>query len=917
MVCVAVVLASVAEGQQRSAAPTFAMRDPAGVSGAAGADEPGLGESGAKGYLIVRDIRGRMRRRVVKSFDFDERKLGNVEDVPMYWRRHRGEGFPHFLSGQFDLKTGHDAPPSFRLQLKGGSLGYVYRAQDIPVHVHSDYVVSVWIRPDRLKHARACVSVFYCDRSGRKLPGSERFSQLIGGSDGSQDWQQVALKVPGGDALARHVGLSLWVIQPARPSASDVDEHYIYRQDLDAGAWFDDIKVVRLPRASLTTARAGNVFEVDEDAILHAQVGDPEGEDLSAHLEVLSADGEKLMDETIPVSSGADAKPEVVNLGRLLPGLYRGRLSVRSGELELSECRVRFAQLGPRLNSLGGRNEGFGVVLAEADYASTEATARLIDLLHVPHVKLPVGGPMGGKRRPRGAATGASLKLFERLWRNRVAAVATLTGGAPGGPGHVHPATGSGPSLLTDLGEKPDAWRPWLTRSVVRYAGFARAWQVGADEEGGLAWDDRLAKSLQASRAELSRLAPAALMAIPWPIRHQLRKDAVQADYVSLYVPNTVRPEGFASCIRAFRKARPKDLWAVVQPLEAGRYERIGRLADLTKRLAEAHASGVDVVYLPRPWDAVRRPAGPRIEPCEEYIVFRTVVELLSRSRPVGELYLGPGVHVRTFDRDGVGMLVAWDDRAGPEGRTHVAYLGAAPEQVDMWGRARPLERFGKGHKIHLLPTPTFVRGAEVWPLKMRASFALDPPAIESSHRLHEHVIRFVNPQGTPISGVLRLKPPPDWEVRPLRIRFSLAPGQEFRTRVTLRFPSNEVAGPKLMTGIFTVDADQTYELTALAPFELGLKDLEVRSFARIDRNNVIVQQTITNRSGERVDVEGYVLAPGRARQSGVFRRLEPGQTMVRKYVLDNARRLQGRGIRVGLREIRGPRMLNEVLVIQ
>jgi len=865
----------------------------------------------------VRDIRGRMRRRVVKSFDFDERKLGNVEDVPMYWRRHRGEGFPHFLSGQFDLKTGHDGPPSFYLALKGGSLGYVYRAQDIPVNVHSDYVVSVWVRPDRLKHARACASVFYCDRSGRKLRGSERFSRLVGGSDGLQDWQQVTLELPGGDVAARHVGLSLWVIQPARPSASDADEHYIYRQDLEGGAWFDDIKVIRLPRASLTTVRAGNVFEVEEDAILHAQVGDPEGDDLTAHVEVLSADGEKLMNGAIPVGNGKNAGPEVINLGRLLPGLYRGRLSVRSGELELSECRVRFAQLGPRLNGVGGLNEGFGVVVAEGDYASAEATARLIDLLHLPHVKLPVGGLRDEKHRPRGSAPDASLKLFEQLWRNRVGAVAMLTGGPAGGPGSVRPVTGSGRSLLTDLGGKPDAWRPWLTRSVVRYAGFARAWQIGADEDGGLAWDKGLAKSLESSRDELSRLSPAAQMAIPWSVSHQLRKDAVQADFVSLYVPNTVRPEGLASCIGIFRKARPKDLWAVVQPLEAGRYERMGRLSDLTKRLVEAHASGVDVVYLPSPWEPVQRPVGPGIEPCEEYIVFRTAVELLSRSRPVGELYLGPGVHVRTFDRDGVGILVAWDDRAGHEGRIHATYLGAAPEQVDMWGRARPLERLGSRHKIRLLSTPTFVRGAEVWPLKMRASFALDPPMIESSHRLHEHVIRFVNPRGTSISGVLRLKPPRGWEVRPLRIRFSLTPGQASRTRVTVRFPSNEVGGHKLMTGVFTVDADQTYELTALAPFELGLKDLEVRSFARVDRGNVIVRQTITNHGGERIDVEGYVLAPGRARQSGVFRSLDPGQTMVRKYVLDNARRLRGRGIRVGLREIHGPRMLNEVLVVQ
>ena len=38
--------------------------------------------------------------RVVKTFDFEERKLGNDEDLPMNWVKVEGSGFPHYVNGK-------------------------------------------------------------------------------------------------------------------------------------------------------------------------------------------------------------------------------------------------------------------------------------------------------------------------------------------------------------------------------------------------------------------------------------------------------------------------------------------------------------------------------------------------------------------------------------------------------------------------------------------------------------------------------------------------------------------------------------------------------------------------------------------------------------------------------------------------
>src|SRR5207248_2743908 len=60
-------------------------------------------------------ISSRIERRVVKSFDFDESRLGNFELTPMNWSRHVGEGFPRYLQARFDRAVGHTAAPSLRL----------------------------------------------------------------------------------------------------------------------------------------------------------------------------------------------------------------------------------------------------------------------------------------------------------------------------------------------------------------------------------------------------------------------------------------------------------------------------------------------------------------------------------------------------------------------------------------------------------------------------------------------------------------------------------------------------------------------------------------------------------------------------------------------------------------------------------
>ena len=75
----------------------------------------------------------RSASRVVHHFDFDERRKGNLENIPKFWGRFRPPGFPHYTRGEFDLAVGGLAPPSFRLVSEGRSVAYHYAGPETPV----------------------------------------------------------------------------------------------------------------------------------------------------------------------------------------------------------------------------------------------------------------------------------------------------------------------------------------------------------------------------------------------------------------------------------------------------------------------------------------------------------------------------------------------------------------------------------------------------------------------------------------------------------------------------------------------------------------------------------------------------------------------------------------------------------------
>ena len=854
--------------------------------------------------------------RVVKHFDFDERKLGNYESIPMHWLSHRAEGFAPFLEGRFDANVGHAAPPSFYLGVQGSSIGHRYAQLDIPVLHGSDYEVSAWVRPHRLVHARAYVGGMFVDREGQPLEATQRFSRRVGG-DAEGRWRAVAVLLPPPPPDARFVRVSCWVAQPALWSQPSRAPRPIYRQDVNAGAWFDDVAVRRLPQVSLSGRAGQQVFGPDQPVQLDLSIRDSRPQGLAATLTVLDGEGRQVMRRPVPVLS-ARQQPELTDLGPLAPEFYEARLVVSAGGQPLLQRRLTFARLAA-LPPTGGAEagSGFGVSLSGTGGPGPDAarTAVLVRRLGVRQAKVPLWRRRMSDRQvvyddpapdalidaliqagiePVGVFCDPPWRLAARYDRTR-------------------------PNLLDIFSDAPENWQPYMAFVVVRHAGSLKGWQFGADTLESWQPEPRLWPAVRSFRESLRRLVPGGEVLLPWSALAERPTERLDVDRISVTIPAALNSRSIRDQL-AGRSAtsQPARTYAYVESPEPVRYGPRAAAVALAKRVLMARSAAIESIFVAQPWTC--RAAGDQtlVEPTDAFAVYRTLCGLLGSRRYLGEITVGPGATALIFDHAGVSVLAAWDDAAGPDGRPWRVWLGGQTVAFDLWGRRRVCRPAPDGTvELRLTRRPQLIFPVPSWAVMPQASFALSPDRIVASIRRHPASVSFINPFAQPVSGTLRLMPPPGWEVRPLRAKFTLQPGQVFEQPIEMRFPTSENAGPKVLTGRFTLDADRTYEFEAKAHFDLALKDIDVRLVSQVIDRRLIIRQTVTNRTAEAVSFRSFVLAPDRPQQQRLISELQPGRSVIKEFVFDNVGELLGRKARVGLKEVGGRRVWNGVVEVQ
>src|SRR6185369_9635198 len=91
--------------------------------------------------------------RVLRTFDFEESKLGHFEATPMYWSKVIGRGYPAYSSGRFDRSVFRSSNTSIMLRTDGGSVAYRFAPppeKAIPIQANTDYYILAFVRTSAL-----------------------------------------------------------------------------------------------------------------------------------------------------------------------------------------------------------------------------------------------------------------------------------------------------------------------------------------------------------------------------------------------------------------------------------------------------------------------------------------------------------------------------------------------------------------------------------------------------------------------------------------------------------------------------------------------------------------------------------------------------------------------------------------------
>ncbi len=479
-------------------------------------------------------------------------------------------------------------------------------------------------------------------------------------------------------------------------------------------------------------------------------------------------------------------------------------------------------------------------------------------------------------------------------------------------------------SAPMEMFNKPqETWLAFLTPVLMRHAQRVTRWQLGPTGDQGAFFDARLRQNLTSIKTMLENLAPQPVMVLPWRLNQQRRTDVPPDVAYAVSTSQTELAGRLGRYLNEWTQSPPTDVTVVIEVPPATRLNHERRITDTVLRMLHVWEASGDAnlsLQLLRPW-TVSADRDRTLLPDPVLGAFSGVAHRLAGRKAVGRLTIEHGLESIIFDGPAGGMLAAWNRSAAADDAVIDMYLGEEPVAIDIWGNRQPIEEVDGRHKVALAQLPIFIEGIDPELALFRTAFRIDPPFVESKQTTHPRKITLANPWSRTISGYMIITGPTAWTIRPQRTFFSISAGESRTFDTALRFPASEVAGRKKLTARFEIAGPREYRIDASTRMELGLPDVEFDANLTLAPNNktgkldALITCTISNVGDKPVSLRAFAVMAGQARQMKPVSGLKPAQSVLKHFRFEDvASVIQTTNIRVGLRELAGPAVLNHIL---
>lgn len=847
-------------------------------------------------------------QRLVARMDFEGyEKIG--ESLPQGWDKSSLPGFhfPSYLNGQLSDKQAHGGKWSFQMGLNGGNVAYTYTGT-LNVLPSNDYLMTGWIRTEKLNVARAQARMYFVDASGHPIDGSLTLGEPMGQPGGPSDgqWQFFRVKLRGAFPAATQLRVMLGVLQPQiwqGPACKD-----IYQQDIEGQAWWDDLAIYRLPRVDLRTDTPGNVFGPGAIPQLRIIMDGVDNADCGAVLTVRNAAGGVRLQHIIDIDASKSHNEMVLPLGDLDVGLYTGELAISAGGRELTREKCIFARLAevPRT----GKSR-LGVDAAAIPASQWPELLAYLQNMRASEVKLPAWIGPNATTGPAPTTQNSDSRMQAMLAQlNQLGITPTMVFAEL--PPSMRLPDQPASTLVDALASRQEPLRQAMSMVVADYGQLVAAWQIGPTYNYESMWNLQLPKAQQTADEWLSKLLVQTRLLHGWNAMFDY--DMPSQSLLSLLIPATSMPEQIPAQIANFPKLVNNAHLESLDPQVA----RLSRLADFALRYAYTRAGGVNQVFIDPPWQIS---AAGQAEPTEAFLVARTLAAYLGDAKYEGVARLDTTALALVFRKPGgEGLMLVYDRPESPREQDVTLTLPRQAYMVDLWGRKSALTRRNDAVVLRPAMLPFLIAGCDAGSLALRASLRITPQAMPSTYQEHSAQLSFVNPFDQPVTGQVRITSPEGWTIQPRMARFNLAPHEAWTGKLTVSFPYNAPAGLKQFDVNLDIDARQAWSIQAPAFFYLTLEGVVFDIIQSTGSDGSLeVQQVITNRTDKPLSFNCFVYVPDVPRQSRPVQNLAPGATAVKLFRFPNSAKLRGKTLRAGLHGMGGPDMpiLNQTAVIR
>jgi hypothetical protein len=861
-------------------------------------------------------VRGVEVTRTLKTFDFEERRLGNVGEQPMGWTKVAGPGLPHYLKGKLANDRKHDGDYSFRFDLDGGGLIYRYGPGLLKAQAGARYRIDAFCQTTPLPNARARMTAYFVDSDGHTMEKTIQHSELYAAQTDGEEWKKLSLSISDDFQQADSLVIELELLQPAQFTTSTLGAHALFEQDIHGSAWWDDVTIAQVPAVGMRTDRLVNIFQVGEPIRVSLLVSDRSTDDLVANVSVRDADGKEVYQRTgKPQLQPAESteKPQkrmLLELPDLPPGWYQIRLTISSGGQSLEKQVISLVVLA----DAGGAPEPdprFGFIATSLPFEQWGELPKLLRRLSAGRVKLGVWTERGDVEQTNG-------NEFDQILRDLREAGIAPTACLMSPPPKLRAKLGGADWARLSRLPVTD-WQPDLAFLVSRHANHIENWQLGPDGSEAFATEAGNRDAYKRVLDAFSQLVHDPELATPWPAYFELPSDAPAS--IALGIPPSVLPPQIPLYLEEFKGKHERTVSVTLELIDRAQYGREAQISDLAKRLIYTLSADATRIDFPLPVTLSNDDVGSASEPEELLVVLRTMLATLSGASYRGRLPLAEGVEAFLFDRQGHGVIALWSrgDSAGP--LELALNLGERPVRLDLWGHAAPLVNSDHSHGGRVLlgvdTMPIFLVDIDGHQAQLRASVGINQPLLESTFHPHERRIHFTNAYDHAISGTMHLHGPDAWTLTPPTFSFNLNPGETFDKPVTIQFPYNSVAGSKTLRCEFVLAGEKNPTFGVPLTLKLGLTDVGMQTLAFRDGHDILVQQMVTNYGDRPISYAAFATYPSMARQERVVTSLAPGATTIRRYRFANVPRTPDGAARVGLKELEGTRILNDLVAVE